>query len=398
MIGRDGADIILYYAIADLGAFVSSGNALDAESWTRSETIYLPDGKAPLYPLPLSEGAASLLPDVERPAIVFIVRVDLAGKARLDGAVRAIIRSKTKLAYETVTAADLPDDFAELSRRIEQAEDDRGAQRVDEPEQEVVPDANGQFVLAFRPQLASERQNAALSLAANLAVADALLAHRTGLFRVMVAPDERAIGRLQHTAKALGLAWPKGATLAQFERSLVGDNPRYAAFRSAVRRAGPGASYAPYRPGVVPWHSAMAATYAHATAPLRRLADRYVIEAAFQITNGGSVDAELHAAFDKLPAVMARADNRSAQVTRAVLALAEAVMLEGREGERFRAVVTDVDERGTRIQLSDPAVVARIEDKGAMPGDEITVELEAVDIAQRQVRFRRSTADYKWVL
>ena len=32
----------------------------------------------------------------------------------------------------------------------------------------------------------------------------------------------------------------------------------------------------PYREGKVPRHSAMAATYAHATAPLRRLGDRYV--------------------------------------------------------------------------------------------------------------------------
>ena len=41
----------------------------------------------------------------------------------------------------------------------------------------------------------------------------------------------------------------------------------------AIRRAGTGATYAPYRDGMVPWHAAMAATYTHATAPLRRLPD-----------------------------------------------------------------------------------------------------------------------------
>src|SRR5437762_8876283 len=175
---RDGEDIILQYAIADVGAFIDRGDALDVESWNRGTTIYLPDGKAPQYPTELSEGAASLLPNVARPAVVFLVRIDADGKAKLDGAVRAIVRSRAKLAYETVQAADLPDDFAELSRRIEQAEDDRRAQRVDEPEQEVVADAEGQFALAFRPQLQSEKQNAALSLAANLAIADVLLAHK----------------------------------------------------------------------------------------------------------------------------------------------------------------------------------------------------------------------------
>ena len=38
------------------------GGAVDAESWLRGETLYLPDGRVPLHPTPLSEGAASLLP------------------------------------------------------------------------------------------------------------------------------------------------------------------------------------------------------------------------------------------------------------------------------------------------------------------------------------------------
>ena len=86
---------------------------------------------------------------------------------------------------------------------------------------------------------------------------------------------------------------------------------------------------------------------------------------------------------------MAKADERAAQVDRAVLDLAEAVMLEGREGDRFSAVVTDLDERGARIQLSDPAVIARVDGKGAMPGDRIQVTLDAADPLQRQVRFSR---------
>jgi VacB/RNase II family 3'-5' exoribonuclease len=388
-IERAGSDLILHYAIADVGFFVHAGDPLDVEAWRRGTTIYLPDGKASLYPASLSEGAASLLPDVDRPAVVFSVRVDQEGNARLEGAIRATVRSRAKLAYESVTPADLPPDFAELSDRIEQAENARGAERIDAPEQALEPDVDGRLVLAFRPQLQSEQQNAALSLAANLAIAEALLAHRTGLFRVMAEPDERAVSRLRHTAKALGLVWPKGATLAQFERTLDAGNPRHAAFRAAVRRAGPGASYAPYEPGVLPWHSAMAATYAHATAPLRRLADRFVIEAALLIANGRPVPDALGASFEMLPKAMATAENRAGQIERAVLDLAEAVMLEGREGARFDAVVTDVDERGARIQLSSPAVVARVDGKGAMPGDAITVELEAADIVNRQVHFRR---------
>lgn len=271
----DGADIILHYAIADVGNFVGAGDPIDVEAWARGTTIYLPDGKASLYPAVLSEGAASLLPDGDRPAVVFTVRVDGAGLARLEGAERATIRSRAKLAYENVKAEELPPEFTELHRRIQSAEDARGAERVDAPEQEVGVDETGHYVLRFRPQLLSEQQNASLSLAANLAIADAMLAHRRGLFRVMAKPAEWAVGRLRHTAKALGLVWPKNATLGQFERTLDTNNPAHAAFRSAVRRASPSTGYEPYKEGVVPWHSAMAATYAHATAPLRRLADRY---------------------------------------------------------------------------------------------------------------------------
>lgn len=388
-IEQSGTDVILHYAIADVAWFVGSGDALDREAWVRGETIYMPDAKASLYPLGLSEGAASLLPNVDRPSVVFTVRIDPTGKSSLDGAVRALVRSRSKLAYETVTPVDLPSGFAELFERIVQAEEARGAARVDAPEQELVIDADGQFALEFRPQLLSEQQNAAMSLAANLAIAEVMLAHRTGLFRVMAEPDERSAWRLRHTAKALGLLWPKRETLKDFEDSLVASDPRHAAFMTAIRRAGPGASYAPYQEGVTPWHSAMAATYAHATAPLRRLADRYVIEATLQIMAGQTVSGELNASFQELPAIMAKAEGKDGQVERAVLDLAEAVILEGREGSRFEAVVTDVDDRGTRIQLSDPAVVARIDGKGAMPGDAISVELIGVDVIHRQVKFQR---------
>jgi exoribonuclease R len=386
-IERAGGDLILHYAIADVAWFVLHG-ALDTEAWKRGETIYLPDGKASLYPQVLSEGAASLLPGVERPAVIFTVKIDGDGKSSLEAARRGVIRSRAKLAYENVQDTDLPDGFAELSRRIEAAEDSRGAARVDAPEQEVSIDAGGHVALAFRPQLQSEVDNAALSLAANLAIADALLAHRTGLFRVMAKPDERAITRLRHSAKALGLDWSKDETLEQFERSLNGTKAD-TAFRAAIRRAGPSASYAPYQDGVVPWHSAMGATYAHATAPLRRLADRYVIEATLLIANGQPVSAELTAIFQHLPAVMAKAEANSSQIDRAVLDLAEAVMLEGCEGSRFPAVVTDIDERGARIQLADPAVIARVDPKGATAGDTITVQLMSVDVAHRQVKFER---------
>jgi len=388
-IERAGTDILVHYAIADVGWFVDDGDVLDTEAWARGETIYLPDGKASLYPQLLSEGAASLLPNVARPAVVFAVRVAPDGIATLDGAERAVIRSVAKLAYETVQSEDLPRDFAELARRIAAADAARGAARVDPPEQEIERGTDGRLHLGFRLRRAAEDQNAALSLATNLAVAKALLAHQTGLFRVMAPPDARATGRLRHTARALGLHWANDATLEQFSRALDCTQPRQAAMMLAIRRAGNSAGYAPYHADVVPWHAALAATYAQATAPLRRLADRYVIGAALAIARGERIPEAIAAAFDRLPSVMARADARAGQIERAVLDLAEAVLLTGREGERFTASVVDVDERGARILLTGEPVIARIPDRDVAPGDHIILRLGAADPERRVVQFAR---------
>ena len=91
-----------------------------------------------------------------------------------------------------------------------------------------------------------------------------------------------------------------------------------------------------------------------------------------------------------MPAVMAKADAKANQVERAALDLAEAVVLRGREGEHFHAVVTDIDERGARLQICDPAVVARIDSKSLAPGDELAVTLISTDIVQRRVVFQRA--------
>jgi exoribonuclease R len=386
-IEASGADLLLHYAIADVAWFVDDGGAIDLEAWRRGETLYLPDGKARLYPPVLSEDAASLLPTGPRPAVIFTVRVAPDGGVNLDGAERAVIRSVAKLAYDAVRPDELPAGFAELAARIRAAEDARGAKRVDPPEQEVAAADDGRLQLRFRPRTPAEDDNAALSLATNLAVAQALQAHHTGLFRVMAEPDTRAVRRLRHTAQAFGLSWPAGASLAQLERTLVPARPKDAAFLLAVRRGGPPASYEPYREGAAPWHSAVAASNAHATAPLRRLADRYVVSAALAVANGRPPPDAAVQAFGRLAPVMAKADAFAGQIERAVIDLAEAVMLAGREGETFSAVVTDIDERGARVQLCDLPVVSRVAAPGVGIGEPLQVRLTAAEPDEPPARF-----------
>ena len=73
---RTGGGYRVRYAIADVAAFVQGAAALDAETWRRGQTVYLPDGKVPLHPQVLSEGAASLLADQTRPAVVWTIDLE----------------------------------------------------------------------------------------------------------------------------------------------------------------------------------------------------------------------------------------------------------------------------------------------------------------------------------
>ena len=388
-IERSGRDLVLHYAIADVGWFVADGDVLDREAWARGSTIYLPDDKVRLYPAALSEGAASLLPDGDRPAVIFTVRVGGDGEVMLDGVERAKIRSRAKLGYATVRPEDLPDGFTELAGRIAQAELRRGAARTDPPQQELRA-VDGGYALDFRPMSGIERCNAAMSLATNLAIAKCLHQNGTGLFRTMAEPDKRAVKRLRHSATAFGIDWPAAMSLEERERSLDPDNPKHAAFMLAVRRSGRDAGYAPFRAGETAWHSAIAATYVHATAPLRRLADRYVIEAALAVANGRPVAEDVASAFEPLAEVMKKADARSAQVDSAVIELAEAVMLQDKVGTRFEGRVTDLDQRGARIPLCALPVVTRVPGEGLAIGAPLFLKLTEADPVRRLARFERA--------
>lgn len=94
------------YAIADVAAFVTPGGALDAEVHRRVTTLYFPDGKVPLHPACLSEGAASLLPDHTCPAVLWTLDLDADGRTETVDVRRALVRSRAKLNYMRRTATD----------------------------------------------------------------------------------------------------------------------------------------------------------------------------------------------------------------------------------------------------------------------------------------------------
>src|SRR5699024_280850 len=64
-----GSGYLVYCAVADVASFVDAGGVIERESLSRGQTIYLPAEPVRLHPPELSDGEASLLPGVDRPAV-----------------------------------------------------------------------------------------------------------------------------------------------------------------------------------------------------------------------------------------------------------------------------------------------------------------------------------------
>jgi exoribonuclease R len=371
------------YAIADVGSFAVAGGAVDREAHARGVTVYMPDGNVPLHPHALSEGAASLLPGQWRPAVLWTLDLDARGELIDTDVVRAQVRSVAQHTY-----ADVPADVEALLREVGERriaiERARGGVQLAVPEQEVVRDGDG-WTVRYRVPLPSEEYNAQVSLLTGMAAARTMIDAGVGILRTQPTPDERSFERLRRQARAIGVDWPRTQPYAELIRSLDPQRPAHAALLHEATGIGRGAGYTAFD-GESPaesGHFAIAADYAHATAPLRRLQDRYVSECCLAACAGTPVPDWVRAGLPGLPEVMAAAGRRANSVERGVVDLVEAVLLAGREGERFEAIAIDDD----LVQLGNPAVRGKVAQGCPEPGTELTVKLERADPDARSVEF-----------
>ena len=382
-IERRGQGHRVRYAIADPGAFIAPGGALDRDTHARAVTVYAPDEKAPLHPPALSEGAGSLLPGEWRPAVLWTLDLDERGELDSTEVVRAQVRSAAQHTYERVPA-ELEPLLREVGERRAAIERERGGVRLNVPEQEVVEEGSS-WTVRYRVPLPSEEWNAQVSLLTGIAAARLMLDAGVGILRTQAEPEPKALARLRRQARALGVVWADPLPYADFLRTLDPAQPAHAALMQEATGVGHGAGYTAFdgEPPPQSQHFAIAADYAHATAPLRRLQDRYVSECCLAACAGEPVPDWVRAALPLLPEAMANGARRARAVERGVVDLVEAVLLSGREGERFHAVV--IDEQ--LVQLRDPAVRGRLEQECPEPGSEVTVRLERADIEKRAVTF-----------
>ena len=328
-------------------------------------------------------------------------RLRLDGEGELTGIElqRAMVRSRAKLSYQQVQrdldAGTAPEPLRllrEVGLLRQGLESARGGVRLNLPQQEVEATGNG-WRLTYRRVLPVEDWNAQISLLAGHAAATLMLTAGTGVLRTLPSAEDSGIRRLRRIARSLRILWEPGVGYPEFVRSLDPDEPRHLAMMAACVTLFRGAAYTVLN-GAIPSaevsHGALAMPYAHATAPLRRLVDRYVLEVCHSVANGEPVPEWAASALPDLPEAMAVSEQRAKRLERTVIDLTEVWLLRERVGEQFEAVATHVDtgRGGAEVYLSDPAVAAVA---FGVPGDalgrRISVRASSADVERARVRF-----------
>ena len=260
-----------------------------------------------------------MLPGQIRPALLWTITLDRRGKMTDADVARALVRSGEQLSY--VQAQDEIDggspretlaQLAELGPWREQRERDRGGVSLQIPEQQIVsdergPDGRAAWRLEYRGLLPVEGWNAHISLLTGMAAAHIMLYGQLGILRTMPPADHGSLRRLHQTAKALRIAWPAELDYPEFVRSLDPYKPDEAAMLNACTTLFRGAGYQAFSGGVpeIAEHAALAIDYAHVTAPLRRLVDRYAGEVCVALCADLPVPNWVLRALDALPEEMA---------------------------------------------------------------------------------------------
>lgn len=364
----------LWVAIADVSHYVEAGGFIDAEARRRANSFYFPDRSIPMLPERLSSDLCSLVPDVDRLALVVEMRIADDGRV-LDALFHeAVIRSHARLAYEDV-AAWLADPTSpavawgdslrcldRIALDFERQRAEAGALALDLPEVALIVDDAGKPVDArLRTRNRAHVLIEEAMLAANRVVARALdRAERRTIHRVHAPPPPHKLDELIRLFESLGIELEgeidaPGVLAAALEASA--GLPSLERVHMAVLRSMSQARYEAESAG----HYALRFDhYLHFTSPIRRYADlevhralRRLIRGEPPAADGGVPEVERLA---RLGCWLSGRERLAAEVEREAVALACCALMSDRFGERFAAEVTGVTEFGLFVRLDSPSV------------------------------------------
>ena len=405
-------DVKVMIGIADVDAFVTKDSSIDQHAERETTSVYTGVTIFPMLPNELSTGASSLLPDVDRPAVVTEFVVNAAGSLSSSNVYRAIVRNKAQLTYNAIgawlegTAAAPPkvaasselqaqlklqDQVAQSLRKLRYA---NGALNIDTAE--VIPLLLNQEVTG----VATVEKNRATELiedfmiAANGVVAR-LLEKVSSLRRIVKTPEHwDGILRLAAEQSQKLPAQPDSKALNDFLVKRKAADPDHFADLSlaVIKLIGPG-EYVLERPGdPEQGHFGLAVQdYTHSTAPNRRFADvvtQRLIKSLLDGKPGPYSDNDLAGI-----ALNCTAKGDAARkVEREMSKRLSAVAMSHRVGETFDAIVTGVTPKGTFVRVMQPHIEGLLAQgaQGLHVGDKIRAKLTRTDVQRGFIDFVRA--------
>jgi exoribonuclease R len=213
-----------------------------------------------------------------------------------------------------------------------------------------------------------------------------------GVLRTLPDPEADAVSWLRRSAHALGIAWPAKASVSEFLSTIDPGQPASMALYADTTRLLRGAGYTAFD-GTVPaltTHAGIGGPYAHVTAPIRRLVDRFATEVCLAVSAGRPVPDWVRTALNDVPSWMTASDTLAAKVEHACIDQVEAWVLAEHVGGEFEAVVLRAEETRAEILVENPPVMAKCAGERLPEGERIVVRLTAVDVERRKVSFERA--------
>lgn len=404
----------LQVAIADVDARVPKGSAVDSHARQNTTSVYTAAKVYPMLPERLSWNLTSLIEGEDRLAVVIEMVVVDGGEIAGSDVYRATVKNRAKLAYDAVAAwlegeAEPPGALAavpglEENLRLQDrvARSLRGVRHTQGALDLETIEPRARFTDGALADLEEQPKNRARELIEDLMVAangvSARFLDRRGLpslRRVLRAPERW--DRIVRVAAEYGASLPGEPDAAALDAFLLAarraDPVRFPDLSLTVVKLMGSGEYAVEMPGGEPTgHFGLAVRdYTHSTAPNRRYPD--VITQ--RLLKAALAREEVPYTGDEL-ATLARhcteQEDDANKIERQVRKSAAALLLEGRKGQRFDAIVTGASPKGTWVRIFRPPIEGKLMRgfEGLDVGDRLRVQLLGTDVERGFIDFART--------
>lgn len=403
----------IYIAVADVDCLVKKGSATDNYAGHNTTSVYTPTKVFPMLPPELSTDITSLNENVDRHSIVTEAIVDKDGGFTLSDIYPALVHNYAQLAYNAV-AAFLEQDTILQHPVASQPEFAKQIQLQDAIAQKIKEFRERQGALSFstielKPividdvvvSLTDTVQNRA-----NLLIENFMIAANVCVTKYLMGKNLPTLKRIVRTPKR----WDRIVELAKGLQFVLPEEPNAIALRkflqqqqkldpihfpdlslAMIKLIGRG-EYIVAMPGMPsPGHFDLALQdYAHTTAPNRRFPDlimQRLLKSSFLNIPQPYTASEL----DSIAVQCTTKEDDAGKVDRRVRKSAAAMVLSTQIGSIFKGIITGSGEKGTWVRLIDPPVEGKLARgyQGLDVGDQVTVKLISVDIAQGFIDFMK---------